>query len=53
MDSRQMKTIWKHLYFAGNGFTYRGIHFWTGKRHIRLLALNKFNNWTAKGADDD
>lgn len=30
------------MYFAGNGFVYRGIWIWNGKRNIRIVPFNRF-----------
>lgn len=36
------------IYWAGKGFMYQGLWTWNGKRNVRLVALNKFKNWTGK-----
>jgi hypothetical protein len=33
------------LYWAGRGFTHRGLWWWTGKRNVRVLPLNKIRQW--------
>lgn len=34
--------------FAGDRFKYQGIWIWTGKRNLRIIPFNRFNNWTGR-----
>ncbi len=43
-----MKKIINHVYWAGEGFKYKGLWIWNGKKNIRIIPLNNFNNWTGK-----
>lgn len=38
------------LYWAGAQFVYRGLVLWTGRRNVRLLALNRFGDWFGDGS---
>lgn len=33
------------LYYAGPGFTHRGVWLWTGKQNVRVIPLNRFREW--------
>jgi hypothetical protein len=34
------------LYWASRKrFKYEGLHIWTGRRHVRLIPLNRFRAW--------
>lgn len=37
--------IKEHLYWAGPGFTHRGLWWWTGKQNVRILPTNHPRQW--------
>lgn len=37
--------------YAGERFMYKGLWFWTGKKNVRIIPLNRFDNWTGKVVD--
>lgn len=34
------------IYWAGKNCLNRGLVIWTGRKHIRLIPLNRFRYWT-------
>lgn len=50
--SSPMQTIVKgHIYWAGEGFTHRGLWLWIFERNIRIIPTNRFLSWTGGQAD--
>jgi len=52
MGSSMMKELFKirslTFYWAGKGFIFRGVYVWTNNQNVRVIALNRFSNWTGK-----
>lgn len=40
-----MQPLGRGWYWAGKGFTHRGLWWWTGKRNVRVLPLNRLSQW--------
>ena len=55
MGSMMMKVLFTvgstSFCWAGKEFMFRGLYVWAFKRNIRIIALNRFSNWTAKYED--
>lgn len=44
--SSPMQPLGHGWYWAGPGFTHRGVWLWTGKRNVRVIPLNRIREWT-------
>lgn len=47
------KIFGKSIYYSGAGFVYHGFWYYNGTRNVRLFALNKFGDWSAKRMNDE
>lgn len=43
--SSPMQPLGGGRYWAGKGFTHRGLWRWTGRRNVRVIPLNRFREW--------
>lgn len=50
--SSPMHSLGRNWYWAGDGFTHRGLWRWTGRRNLRIIPFNKFFEWHGPKKED-
>lgn len=48
IDRKRYGAPYLALYWAGHRHTHRGLWLWTGRRNLRVLAMNHFLHWFAR-----
>lgn len=39
------------FYYAGERHLFKGVWIWNGKKNVRIIPFNHFNNWTGRVED--